>query len=316
MTWTFKPVTNLSVGASSDGDPEVTFTPPAGTFPEPVAYFDTVVCKGTSLGPVLSGYPDYTASAGLASYTVWLPYLLPQTTYIVAVRVQGAGHGNSSAWTTQVFTTPPVLGPLPYVNPLAQVSGLVCERVDQGVDFAGTGGPILALGDGVIIETNGTGWPGGPYMAYRLSNGPAAGKVVYVAEDLTVFQAANLSAEGRASLQSMSVTNKAAVSQMSLQQHTVLAAGATVKAGQQIATLYNGPDGIEMGWGRTTDGLVPESQQPECGSISGANLPAGGGGTLIGRNFDELLRRLGVPAANNLNQAPGGTLPAGWPTWF
>ncbi|HEY2304895.1 MAG TPA: hypothetical protein VGI05_03345, partial [Streptosporangiaceae bacterium] len=35
-----------------------------------------------------------------------------------------------------------------YLNPLRAVSGLVPERVDQGVDFAGTG-PVYAIGDAV-----------------------------------------------------------------------------------------------------------------------------------------------------------------------
>ena len=44
------------------------------------------------------------------------------------------------------------VSPSPYVNPLRAVTGLVQERVDQGVDYdANAGSPIYALGDGVVV---------------------------------------------------------------------------------------------------------------------------------------------------------------------
>lgn len=310
-----KPSVTYAVGGTAAN---VGFTPgPPVASLTPLVQFDVGVCPGTVLGATANVFRTTVKATGAESYVVQVSGLQQKSTYTVGVRSQAAGGTNSSAWAMQTFTTSPQYDPLPYVNPLSQVSGLVCERVDQGVDFAGTGGPILALGNGVMIETNGSGWPGGPYMAYRLTDGPAAGLVIYMAEDLTLFNGASLS-EGA---QAASVTAKLHAGTFSFQPHTAipgttLVPGSVVKTGQQIATVYNGPDGIEMGWGRSTDGLVPESQQPECGSISGANLPAGGGGTLIGRNFDELLRRLGVPQANNLNATPGGILPSGWPQWF
>jgi len=48
-----------------------------------------------------------------------------------------------------------------YVNPLRSVSGLVPERIDEGVDFGGTG-PVYALGDAVVTNAGGNAeWPGG-----------------------------------------------------------------------------------------------------------------------------------------------------------
>lgn len=160
-----------------------------------------------------------------------------------------------------------------YVNPLSKISGLIAERVDQGVDFSGSG-PILAIGDAKILETGGSGWPGGPYMSYQLLNGPDAGRTVYVAENI----------------------------------RPTVKVGQTVKAGDTIATMFNAGTGIEMGWA-DSGGASPLSQTAAAGSITGANLPAGG--TAVGRDFENLLRSLGVPAANNLSAKSGGTLPKG-----
>src|SRR5262249_48456778 len=44
-----------------------------------------------------------------------------------------------------------------YDNPLRSVMGLTPERVDEGVDYAGSG-PIYALGDAVVMSTAGS-WP-------------------------------------------------------------------------------------------------------------------------------------------------------------
>lgn len=70
-----------------------------------------------------------------------------------------------------------------YYNPLRGISGLTAERVDQGVDYAGAG-PLYAIGDGVVLSTTNGGWPGGAFIAVRLSDGPATGAVVYEAENI------------------------------------------------------------------------------------------------------------------------------------
>lgn len=69
------------------------------------------------------------------------------------------------------------------MNPFRGIQGLTAERVDQGVDFAGAG-PIYALGNGVVLNTVSGGWPGGAYISYRLTDGPAVGLVVYSAENI------------------------------------------------------------------------------------------------------------------------------------
>ena len=78
---------------------------------------------------------------------------------------------------------PVAVSPGTYANPLRAVAALSPERVDQGVDYSGYG-PIYAIGDGVVLNTVNGGWPGGTFIAYRLTDGPAVGRVVYVAENV------------------------------------------------------------------------------------------------------------------------------------
>jgi murein DD-endopeptidase MepM/ murein hydrolase activator NlpD len=162
-----------------------------------------------------------------------------------------------------------------YTNPLRAVAGLIPERIDMGVDFGGAG-PVYAIGDAVVTSAmaGSPGWPGGGWITYRLTGGPDAGKMIYLAEDVT----------------------------------PTVTAGQHVTAGTVIARMYNGGDGIETGWA-TPDGSTALSQTPEAGGISGGGpFP-----TAVGASFDGLLQRLGVPAAPNAGQPSYGTLPAGYP---
>ena len=163
-----------------------------------------------------------------------------------------------------------------YLNPLRAVSGLVPERVDQGVDFAGTG-PVYAIGDAVVTDAMGvnSGWPGGGWVSYQLTDGPDAGLVVYVAEDVT----------------------------------PTVQVGQHVSSATVIANMYNGGDGIETGWAAAQTSLTAESQMPEAGGIgAGGPFP-----TMVGLSFDGLLQSLGVPASPGAGTSGYGTLPAGYP---
>jgi hypothetical protein len=98
-----------------------------------------------------------------------------------------------------------------YVNPLAHAS-LTPERIDQGVDYSGSG-TLTALGAGRVVATSGSGWPG-DFIEYRLTSGAYAGRYIYYAESV------------------------APVSGLSV--------GESVRPGQAIATISGG---IEIGWG-------------------------------------------------------------------
>jgi hypothetical protein len=161
-----------------------------------------------------------------------------------------------------------------YLNPLRDVSGLVPERIDMGVDFNGSG-PVYAIGDAVVTNATGDnfGWPGGGWITYQLTDGPDAGLMVYVAEDVT----------------------------------PAVQVGQHVTSSTVVGTMYTGGDGIETGWAQPS-GLSAESQLPEAGGIGGFGpFP-----TTIGASFDELLVSLGAPAAPNITDPPSGLLPANY----
>ena len=126
-----------------------------------------------------------------------------------------------------------------YANPLRSVSALSPERIDQGVDYSGFG-PIYAVGDGTVLNTVSGGWPGGTFIAYELSDGPASGLVVYAAEDI---------------------------------QPTVQV-GQTVNSGTVIGQVYEGPTGIETGWANPA--ALPDTMARDAGQFDGSDSSAFG----------------------------------------
>lgn len=131
-----------------------------------------------------------------------------------------------------------------YANPLRAVRGLTSDRVDQGVDYSGYG-PIYALGDATVLSTYNGGWPGGAFLAYRLTDGPGAGLVVYAAEDI----------------------------------NPSVQIGQSVNANTVIGQIYAGPDGIETGWANpAADGETMAATYAQYGGANstsfGANFSA------------------------------------------
>jgi CSLREA domain-containing protein len=174
-----------------------------------------------------------------------------------------------------------------YVNPLKRVSGLATRRIDLGVDYGGFG-PLLALGRGRVTTASNTDsgppscwtiscWPGGGIVVYRLLDGPFAGKYVYVAEHLTV----------------------------------TVRVGQTVRAGQQIATLYSGYPWSEFGWAA---GPGPEALAIDDGHRCTCSDP-GGWSSIEGRNMNDLLVRLGAPSGYLQSSVPNQSMPRSWPQW-
>ena len=96
----------------------------------------------------------------------------------------GGALGIQAKLQPEVVSTGVAVAPI-YLNPFRNVSGLVPERIDQGVDFSGSG-PVYALGDGIVTNAiaYSPGWGGG-WITYQLSDGPDAGLVVYLAENVT-----------------------------------------------------------------------------------------------------------------------------------
>jgi murein DD-endopeptidase MepM/ murein hydrolase activator NlpD len=125
----------------------------------------------------------------------------------------GSGGGGGGGGPVPPAPVLPPASPGTYANPLRAVGGLNPERIDQGVDFSGFG-PIYAIGDGVVLSTVNGGWPGGTFIAYRLTDGPANGLTVYFAEDI----------------------------------QPAVSVGQTVNANTVLGTVYAGGSGIELGW--------------------------------------------------------------------
>ncbi len=125
---------------------------------------------------------------------------------------------------------PPVFSNSGYANPLRAVQGLQTWRVDQGVDYAGTGA-VYALGNGIVTITE-SGWPNGTYIGYRLTSGPAQGDCVYVAEYLS----------------------------------TNVSVGEQVNSNTVLGYMTN--QGIETGWGnRGCDGTTMAARSGEWGGV-------------------------------------------------
>jgi len=197
--------------------------------------------------------------------------------------------------------TPSTCGPTTttstgFENPFRSVSGLTPERIDEGVDYSGTGS-VYAVGSGTVTSVftpshPGIWWTkdGGNSVVYQLDpgDGPAGNKYIYIAEDCTP--------------------------------NSLLTPGSPVTSGTVICTMYDGGDGIETGWalGNGTD-------EPAAGTQGYNSPPADpvypdGTAMAYGRNFSAFLQSIpstpgGVLASSTNPSVVGGSLPSGWPTW-
>jgi hypothetical protein len=154
----------------------------------------------------------------------------------------------------------PVAGDSGYVNPLRDAKATP-ERIDQGVDYAGTG-KLVAIGSGRItyIGTAGTGWPGA-FIEYRLQSGPDAGCFVYYAEGV--------------------------------QPPKWLRVGQAIHRGQGIAYIIPGwSSGLEIGWGA---GRSTRTYADRFGRWTPSD-DADDVASRAGRSFSALVADLGGPA--------------------
>jgi hypothetical protein len=201
------------------------------------------------------------------------PYPEPQ-----AVTTATAGAKGNSGGVSVADVALDVSG---YTNPLAKIANLQPRRVDQGVDYSGSG-PLLALGNGTVTCDSGAGWPGGGGVVIKLSDGPYAGKYVYYMEDITA----------------------------------TVSRGDKVTAGQQVATLHDAYPNLEIGWGSGNNNQPLAQALGQNGQETGQSSDPGGVQSAAGINFNKLLVALGAPSggpgSGPLSTGPG--MPSNWPT--
>jgi murein DD-endopeptidase MepM/ murein hydrolase activator NlpD len=116
-------------------------------------------------------------------------FVAPVDPIKAAENALGAGPVSSSATagvspsSSGSAASTPSPGGASYVAPF---SGATAGRVDQGVDFTlHPGAPIRAIGPGKVTAIIKDWFKGQPLVAYQLSSGPAAGRTIYVAEEIT-----------------------------------------------------------------------------------------------------------------------------------
>jgi hypothetical protein len=174
-----------------------------------------------------------------------------------------------------------------YSNPFHDMTNVVTSRIDEGVDYAaktGTTVPVYAIGNGTVGKValnDGTSnwWNkfGGYSVVYTLTDGPAAGKNIYVAEWCPVRPGI----------------------------------GTTIKTITSSTVLCDmTSDSIETGWAKTSSSDEPSASdvyQEGYETAYGVNfnqlllkLGAPGGHLDVGND----------PSGKVL-----GSLPSGWPTW-
>ena len=182
---------------------------------------------------------------------------------------EGTACGNGSQATTSG-----------YENPFRAINNLYGQRVDQGVDFDGTG-PVYAIGSGVVTNVYNSGWPNGVFINYQLTSGAANGLYVYVAEactpDVSIGQ---------------TVTSS------------------TVLCNMDCALGSNCP-GIETGWGSSNNGTSEAMVLNEWDANQNS--------TGMGVNFLHLLQSLGMTlnGGNNTINPPVQSqgMPNNLPSW-
>ena len=163
----------------------------------------------------------------------------------------------SSPGTSTSSTVLPPLSPDLYVNPLGRISNLQPKRIDQGVDYAGSG-PLVALGTGTIMVTNEGGWPGGAFIALHLDHGLFAGQVIYYAENIT----------------------------------PTVRVGQHVNVGDVVGILHDAYPNLEIGWagGGLAGGTLGDTLARSNGGAEE------GVSSACGVNFNKLLVFLGAPS--------------------
>lgn len=149
---------------------------------------------------------------------------------------RGSSSGIAGAVGTGVGAVSAAIGKGGYANPIGK--GLTSGRIDQGKDWGGSG-PIYAIGNGVVVDAQKwPGWPGSGGLVYKLTDGPLAGHLIFLQEDVRVL----------------------------------VKKGQRIVAGQHIAQATGGGSGIEMGFANK-EGTRPLT--PYNGAADGTPMPGG-----------------------------------------
>ncbi len=201
-------------------------------------------------------------------------------THVNALRVPASPLGSDAPHRNPAFglvaarmahKCPLVVQPYEYVNPLARAH-VMPERIDQGVDYAGSGS-LAAIGPAKVtyVATYGTGWPG-TFIEYRMLDGADSGCYVYYAEGVTPARGLHV--------------------------------GQRVRAGQAIATIIPYYEtGIELGWGAGSSTTTYAAKAKQWTARDDAdNIP-----TPAGASFSALIASLGGPPG----KMEGGARPRG-----
>lgn len=130
-----------------------------------------------TVGGVIQGVQAYVASKHLFPPSSAVVYIITPLAGATGSPAAGAGGANPCA---DPAASVSLTG---YKNPLRDIKNLTRMRIDQGVDYGGSG-PVYAVGNATVIySSTSAGWPGGNFISYKLKDGAAAGKVIFFAEN-------------------------------------------------------------------------------------------------------------------------------------
>jgi murein DD-endopeptidase MepM/ murein hydrolase activator NlpD len=231
----------------------------------PASSGDAVLSGSESGQLVRTEYVD-TVTGDERAATQWLAQKqavlrMEQARLVADEQAEDAILASAASTQTAVAAAAP-LQPLPppatgYVNPLSRISNLQPKRIDQGVDYSGSG-PLIALGSGTIRMTYEGGWPDGILIALQLDSGPLAGQVVYYAENIS----------------------------------PTVSVGQRVATGAAVGTLRDAYPNLEIGWGGggSAGGVIGNTLARTQGQTGGESVA-----TQAGISFNQLLSSLGAP---------------------
>jgi hypothetical protein len=208
------------------------------------------------LGAADGGSTGYATSTHLSGSGGRLPTTPPPGLNVARLAWPPPATAAASATAPQ-SAQPPAVPPPVYVNPLAQIVNLQPKRIDQGVDYSGSG-PLLALGSGTIRLTSEGGWPGGTFIVLHLDVGQLAGQTIYYAENIT----------------------------------PVVRVGQHVNVGDVVGILHDAYPNLEIGWGGggAAGGTLGDTlARANGGDVEGIS-------SAVGVNFNRLLTSLGAPS--------------------